>query len=305
VTLRDLVTPLVLAAGALLVRGVQADLAARHAHLRETSDSYGLPPPEETVRLSLGYRAALADVLWMHVLVSQGEHMLERRRYENLTRLIDTINALDPSFRDPYLFADALVTFQAGDTPIEEIRKVREILELGVKNRPFDAEMWLTLGQFVRLVAPSYLTDPAEKEAWRRDAGPMLLRAAELSGDNASIAWQAIGGARAMERDAGIRFRKRVLAVTDDEELKERLTKEIAALEGEGEAESIRRREAAFRELWRRDVPFVERRGVVLILGPKRDPARCAGDGHETVPECALTWRDWAERLDPKGAARP
>src|SRR6185437_6429579 len=135
----------------------------------------------------------------------------QHRRYGNLIRLLDAINTLEPTYRDPYRFAESLITFQSSKTPVDEVRAARAIMERGVAARPLDADLWLEMGEFVAFVAPSsYLTDPTEQDAWRKDGATMLERAAELSGDNANIAWQAIGAARILrkagERDAQIRF---------------------------------------------------------------------------------------------------
>jgi tetratricopeptide (TPR) repeat protein len=279
-------------------------LSAGHRRLRETSDVYVLPPPADVVRLALGYRAALADYLWAHVLVSQGLHTFEKRRFEHLTLYLDTINALDPQFRDPYLMADALITFQANETPLEEVRKAREIMERGVAARPLDAELWLVLGQFVAYIAPgSYLTDKQEIDRWRREGAQILARAAELGSADANISWQALGGAgilhRAGERDAAIRFLQRTLAVTDDEELKDELRRRLRVLLGEQQANEYQRREAAMKEQWfRGDVRFVRKRETVLLLGPDHDDAYCAGGAHADDLRCARTWREWSERFE-------
>ncbi|KYF68895.1 hypothetical protein BE11_42115 [Sorangium cellulosum] len=297
-----LVTVALSAVAAAAIGSVRAPAADLEKRVAETSDVYVLPPPDEVVTLSLGYRSALADLLWSHVLVSQGLHTFERRRFENLTLLLDAINALDPTFRDPYLFADALITFQTTTTPREEVLRAREIMERGVQNRPLDGELWLALGQFVAFIAPaSYLTDPAEKAQWRLDGARMLARAAELGGGDASISWQALGGAgilgRAGEREAQIRFLQRTLAVTDDEELRQKIREQLDKLLGERAAEGYRRRLDGFSEIWRRDLPFVSKT-TMLVLGPPRDPAYCAGGAHADAPRCATTWRAWAERIE-------
>ncbi|AGP37608.1 hypothetical protein [Sorangium cellulosum] len=300
---RDALVAVALSAvAAVAIGSVRAPAAALEKRVAETSDVYVLPPPDEVVTLSLGYRSALADLLWSHVLVSQGLHTMERRRFENLTLLLDAINALDPTFRDPYLFADALITFQTSTTPYAEVVKAREIMERGAQNRPLDGELWLALGQFVAFIAPaSYLTDPAEKARWRLDGARMLARAAELGGNDANISWQALGGAgilgRAGEREAQIRFLQRTLAVTDDEELKQKIRAQLDKLLGEQAAEAYRRRLDGFSEIWRRDLPFVSKTAI-LVLGPPRDPAYCAGGAHAGEPRCATTWRAWAERVD-------
>lgn len=290
------------------IASVRGPLAAIERRVKETSEVYTLPPPENVVTLSLGYRSALADVLWAHVLVTGGLRMMEQRRFENLTRLLDSINELDPTFRDPYLYADALITLQAGATPREEVLKAREILERGVKNRPLDAEVWLSLGQFVAYVAPgSHLTDTEEKKRWRMEGAKMLARAAELSGPDSEIGWQAIGGAsilaRAGEREAAIRFWERALAVTDDEELKRHITGKLAELLGEKRAESHQRREKELRELWKKDLPFVGRT-MFLILGPPFNAALCAGGERRDDPRCATSWPEWAERIAPHEETR-
>jgi tetratricopeptide (TPR) repeat protein len=294
-------TALAFAVAGGLIASVRAPLAERERRVKETSDVYVLPGPDEVVRLSLGYRAALADYLWASVLVTQGLRTQEKRRFENLTRYIDAINALDPQFRDPYRLADALITFQANTTPHAEVLKVREILERGVKNRPLDGELWLGLGQFLAFIAPAskYLESESETQEWREAGARYLARAAELGGENANISWQAIGGVgilnRAGERDAAIRFLRRTLAVTDDDELKEKIRPQLEALMGEEQRELYQRREAAFVELWREDLPFVSK-AKMLLLGPPPNPAYCAGGAHALEAACATTWRERAER---------
>jgi len=302
-------TAAIVLAAAVVIAMVRGPLFDAHKRVRETSDVYTLPPPRELTVLSLGYRSALADLLWAHVLVSQGLHTEQHRRYDNLLPLLDAINALEPTYRDPYRFAESLITFQSSKTPVEEVRAARAIMERGVAARPLDADLWLELGEFVAFVAPgSYLTDPAEQEAWKRDGARMLERAAELSGDNASIAWQTIGAARlfgkAGERDAQIRFLSRTLAVTDDAELQEKIKAQLVALLGKQRAEENERVDEAIKAVRVRDMPQVMKRSEYMLLGPPRDPAYCAGDAHARETACASTWRDWEERFKESADAK-
>lgn len=292
-------------AAATCIGSVRAQVAGMHARVKETSDAYFLPPPEDVVTLSLGYRAAVADILWAHVLVSQGLHTFERRRFEHLTLLLDSIIELDPTFREPYMLADALITIQATETPREEVLKAREIMERGTRSRPLDGELWLAAGQFIAFIAPgSHLTDPEEQREWRQAGAQMLARAAELGGDNATISWQAMAGGavfhRAGNREAEIRLYQRTLAVTDDEELRADLQSKLDVLLGERYRDAYRQRQTEFAELWRRDLPFASKT-TLLLLGPPQQGAYCAGEAHRDEPRCALTWRSWAERLEKQG----
>jgi hypothetical protein len=290
-------------ASVLVVGGVRAPLADAHRHVRETSDIYVLPPPDQVATLSLGYRAALADVLWAHVLVSQGLHTFQKRRFENLSLFLDSINELDPTFRDPYLLADTLFTFQTNTTPREEVLKARAVMERGTRNLPLDGELWLSLGQFVAFIAPSgYLTDPAEKAQWRLDGARMLARAAELGGSDANISWQALAGAgilsRAGERDAAINFLRRTIAVTDDLELKARSQRQLDQLTGEQKLDLDKQKQERIADIWRRELPFVKPT-LFLVLGPPFDPWGCAGTAQSAAPSCALTWRSFADQETP------
>jgi hypothetical protein len=299
--------------GGLCIALVRGSLVETEQGIKNRHDVYFLPPPAQLKTLSLGYHAAMADVLWAHVLVSQGLHTFEKRRFENLTRLYDAINELDPTWQTPYLLAEALITFQTETTPYEEVVKVREILERGVQNRPFDAEIWLALGQWVAYVAPpTYLGDHPEVAArWRREGIEYLRRAAELGG-----AWQAMGGASILAREgdtnAALRFLRDAHAGTDDPEVKRDIEERIDRLvahqrETEDtiaalEIQAYRARTAAFERILTERLPFV-RADQGLVMGPPPMPAHCAGIGHHTA-DCATTWRLWSERFEREAQER-
>ncbi|UQA54900.1 hypothetical protein [Polyangium aurulentum] len=297
-------TAIVVGAAALCIGSVRAKVAGMHAHVKETSDVHLLPPPQQVVALSLGYRAALADVLWAHVLVSQGQHTLDRRKFDNLADLIDTINALDPQFREPYMLADALIMLQVTAATPEDARRTRAIFERGLESRPLDAELWRTAGQYVAFIGPGALPE-GEREAWRADGARMLARAAELGGDEGFMGWAAVAGAgilgRQGERDAAIRLLQRTLAVTEDAELRERLERQLAAMVGEAKKEAYLRRQRELVAIGRRALPFVSRIEID-VLGPPFDPAYCAGGANADDRRCALTWREWAARSESEDA---
>ena len=300
---------LVVAALIVISRAPAADT---HRRVKETSDVYVLPPPEEVVAMSLGHRAALADYLWAGVLVEQGLHSFDRRPFENLPYLVDTINALDPTFREPYLLIEALTIFQVNETPIEDIRRARQILERGVKNLPGDTEILVAAGSFIGLMAPaSYLTDPAEKEQWTIDGSAYLEQAAELGGDKSFVGWQALSGFRLLRRSGkqreAVRFLERTLASTDDRELQQRVQEmldRMSEIDGAYQQSENRKAEIAARkrqervnDLIRTYYRVVPRTGV-RVMGPPYDAAYCAGGSHRESPRCALDWAGWAARIE-------
>jgi hypothetical protein len=84
--------------GAIAVGSLRAPLVAKFAKARERSDVYSLPKPDQVVVASLGYRAAVADYLFAHVLVWHGLHFAEKRRLDFAAEYLDTIVTLDPRF---------------------------------------------------------------------------------------------------------------------------------------------------------------------------------------------------------------
>jgi tetratricopeptide (TPR) repeat protein len=288
---------LVIVAG-LCIFSVRSRVADAHAHAKEASDINLLPPPKEVAIMSLGYRSALADVLWAQVLVGQGLRTIDRRRYDTVADLIDTINELDPQFRDPYLLADALINLQVTAAHREDIERTRMIVERGISNRPFDPEIWRNAGQFLAFTGPgTFIKDPEERNAWRRDGARMMAKAAELGGDVGGAGWSAVASAsilnRQGEREAAVGLIQRTLAVTDDEELRERLQAQLRAYIGEQKVEAYKKRQLELLNLSRNDLPFVGKL-TMHVLGPPFDTAYCAGGKPETDKRCAITWKAWA-----------
>lgn len=298
---------LVLALAAMVVSAVRPRAADAHRRVRETSEVYPLPPAEQLVHLAFGYRAALADLLWSHVLVTQGLRTSERRRFETVSDYFDAINALDPTFQDPYLHADALITIQVGQTSFEEVKRARAILERGLAARPDDGLLWLNAGQFIAYIAPAgMIPDRATRDEWRKVGATYLARASELGAGDASLSWQALGGVsllkKAGEREAAIRFLHRTLAVTEDEELRREVTAQLRLLVGERERDVHLARKDDFDATWERDLPFV---GLTryLLVGPPASPFWCAGAPRGTLG-CARTFREWSERFEVLAESR-
>jgi hypothetical protein len=289
------------AAGTFRLRSA---LLARSAKLQERTDVYELPSPDEVVVLSLGYRSAVADFLFAHVLVWHGIHFEQKRRLEFAADYLDTISALDPTFRETYYYGDTLITAQPVPPRHEDYVRARRLLERGLKVRPTDTDLWLSAGQYIAYVAAPWLDDPMEKAEWKLVGARILARACELVGSNENIPYNCISAAglfsRAGERAANIDFLERVLAVSDDEALRERTLGLLERALGERSLETLRARQNLLREAWRADLPFVDLT-TELVLGPPTNPAACAGLNLPTVA-CATTWADWRAR---ERAARP
>ncbi len=287
----------VLGISVLAIATIRPGLAQRFHGLSTRTDVYALPAPEQTIVASLGWRSAVADLIFAHVLVSYGLHFQERRRFEFVGNYLDTINALDPKFRAPYAYADTLLTLGPEAPRWQDHEKAREILERGMRERPDDGALWSTAGQFMAYLAPARTQDPKVKEEWRLAGARRLARACELVGSNDNLPYHCITAAtifsKAGEREATRRFLERVLAVTDDEQIRQMALSYLERTLGEEQRAEVARRVQAFRAAWEKDLVFVSKDSL-LIVGPDFDPAQCSGriDGEA----CATSWRDWGEQ---------
>lgn len=292
---------LIAAAACVAIALVRPGLAARYHDLRETSDVYPFGSPEHVIVQSLGYRAALADAIFAHVRVSYGLHFQEHRRLEFVGDYLDTAIALDPSFRDPYVYAETFLVFSPEAPRIADYERARDIMLRGLKVFPYDDQLWLSTGQYLAYQAPPFLPDLDKKRQWRLEGAKILSRACELASRNENVPYNCIGAARLLqeagEREAAIDSLRRLIEVTDNPEIQKLALGYLAKRLDAREKEHAEIRREQFRTAWQSDLPFVTK-DLLLIVGPRFDPSRCAGAGGGRREGCSTSWRAWREAAE-------
>ena len=173
--------------------------AATTYEVKVSSDVYALPPTEVVPVFSLGYRSAMADLLFTSTIISYGIHGEEKRRFEFVGQYLDAIIELDPTFRDPFRLADTLMIYHPVGSPDDEIvRHTARILKKGLERFPDDGYLWLSAGQFFAYIGPQFLSSPEEKKRFEAEACAMLERAGQLASDNVAVQWQALVAGRCL-----------------------------------------------------------------------------------------------------------
>ncbi len=281
--------------GLALLSLERAHLAEAHHRITQKRDVYVLPPKDQAVAFSLGYRSAAADLIFGHVLVSAGIHMSEKRLFEFAAPYLKTVNELDPKFRDPYRYSDALITLQTVEVPEEAFRQARSILLRGTRELPYDQQLWSAAGQFLAYLAPPRLHGPAEQAAFRQEGARLMARACELIGSNENIPYHCITATKfftdAGNRAASTALLQKLIVVSDDPEVRAMAGAKLAAM---GEQAHTQR----FEKAWREDLPFVTH-NFMATLGPRFDPAECAGKLAANGNTCSTSFRD---RFPPEDA---
>jgi tetratricopeptide (TPR) repeat protein len=296
---------LVLSVGLLLP--VRDALFERFSTLTETRDNYALPPPDQSVVMSLGHRSAMADLIYAHTLVSYGLHFGEKRRFEYAGDYLETVMTLDPTFAQPYVFADTLLTLQPVPARQEDYLRARELLLRGTRALPYHQRVWFTAGQFLAYLAPTRLEDPKLAEQFRQEGARLLARACELASDNRAIPHHCLAAAGLLnqsgKREALIQMLTRTLAVNDDPAIRERALAALSRWVGERERERHARRLGAFTDAWQSDLPHVSQEKL-LLLGPPHSSWRCVGLERAGAHECRTTWLGWAQSLPDQDDSR-
>jgi len=103
------------------------------------SDVFALPPPAILTALSLGYRSALADLLYTGTIISYGIHGEEHRRFEFVGQYLDSVVALDSQFCQTYRYVETFIVYQPIGSPSpDDIRHARRLIEGGLEACPND-----------------------------------------------------------------------------------------------------------------------------------------------------------------------
>ena len=287
-----------LGASALGIARTQPRLARIAHEVKETDDVYVLPPPDDLRVMTLGYQAAAVDLLWAKLLVAYGSHWQERRPFDARPYL-DALLALEPTYAPVYRFADRLLVYRPPRGTEDDARAARSYLERGLRERPGDHAVWLSYGQFLAFLGPSFLTSQEEKERWRHDGAMALMRAVELGADADRSLAAATILSKYGERDTVIKHLQHSYALSDDPQTRDDIAAKLAHLEASAEAEEAQRAVRYVEARWRHDYPFLTR-GELLLIGPAVDTARCSGPDASLEPACA---RDWDDAIGAASAA--
>jgi hypothetical protein len=276
------------------VAATQPRLAATAHEVKETYDVVAFPPPAQLRAALLGWDAPAVDMLWAKLLVEYGEHFAEHRDFLEIPRYVDAIIELEPTYAPLYKFVDTILAYRPMQGTESDARLARAYLERGTRERPDDWHVWLKYGQFMLLVGPSFLKDPNEIDAWRKDGAEMMGRAVELGADpDAALTATSVLSRAGATREA-IRYLESAYAFTEHPsmgEIHEAIGKRLEALSSISMRDVADATRRAIDARWARELPMVSR-DHYLLLGPVTDTARCAGTSDADDVACVRSWQN-------------
>ncbi len=275
---------------------------ARTTHeVKEGDDTFVLPPPAAGHPGAGGDAAAAGGLFWADGRGENGTHFGERRDFTDIPKYLDAILELEPTYAPVYKYVTSMLAFRPMRGTEEDVREARAYMERGTRARPTDPSVWKEYGEFIAFIAPSFLHDKEETQAWRMDGARAMAHAVELGADPDEALTVASMLSRGGDTQGTIAFLRRAYALTEgpsSEEVHESIGQRLALLKGAALREAADETFRAIDARRRTETPGVDF-GLYLLLGPSPDVLGCVGvDGYGgpgcNRPECC---RDWSDAL--------
>lgn len=286
VTFVKLVLGLILAAlafvGARFARTSAIELAGGEtAHVTKPY----APAPGAAPFVSLGYREAAADVLYVRML---GHFLDEKNTGHEVADLAEAIIALAPQFHRVYERGAVAMTAAATGVDRSVYERAVALLEAGMRTFPDDWKLPYLAGQIY--TQDLQTDDPEQRRAWDERGTLLIESAIRKPGAPASAAgWAALMRTKLGQRERALAGLREMLLITNDNSARERLLAALAKLEERDaaavEAEIFEER-MKFERTWRADRRTIPATMYVLIGGriePGFDMADLATGGRDLV----------------------
>lgn len=259
----------VLAAGAL-TGAHAARSAAKAKRSGDQADAPFAPSVQAAPFLSLGYREAAADLLYVRMV---GYFSADESVGASVADLAEAVATLDPQlFRAYDTGANAMTLAKHGVDQSVYLRAIA-LLERGMHEFPEDWRLPYLAGQIYTQDLKS--EDPAQKHTWD-DRGTLLIESAiRKPGAPMQVAmWAATMRTKLGQHERAISGLKELLLVTSPGSTRERLIAKLAELEkrdASSVAAEVLGERRKFDQVWKRERPNLPAT-LYTILGPRKQP---------------------------------
>lgn len=228
-----------------------------------------LPPAERLGPMSLGYKEALADLIWLRAIIFAGSRGNQDKGHW-LARYVSTINHLAPTFRRPYLWGGVASIYTGKSIDRDMVDQAIAIMREGVERFPEDHELLFNLGM---VLYRDYETlsdvDPEIVEAKKQEGVKLIRRAAAFGASplirRLAASLEAKGSDDALEAE----FLRRQLLLADDPALEKLLKRKLSELDLGHQVKQLEQARTAFVEEHKKELPFVPMTLYAVLRRPK------------------------------------
>lgn len=261
-----------LAVGGLIVALAGASVAthrqvhAKRADFPRDADVLYLPPAKHLGPMSLGYREALADLIWIRAVIFTGDTR-GAGMHDWILTYLEAIYTLAPTFQKPYAWGGvAFIYTGTASVDRDMVDRSMEVYRRGLAYFPEDHELLFALGMLLTRdvqTVPGY--DEVEREL-AMEEGTMLIRKAAAFGASPLVRQLAAtliteGGTDQL----AIQFLEAQLLQAQDEDHRRLLQQKLEAAIGEAGFESIDKLRAEFSADHQKAFPYLPADVYALI----------------------------------------
>ena len=231
-------------------------------HYLETQayeDIYYLPPPNWLQVMSLGYRRALADLIWLRALIYFGDEFENRGAVKHVFNYGESMLALDPDFRRVYRWVGVAAVYTPTGSPTAFIERAIDVLRRGVARFPDDGQLaWDAGATIMYELLPHLPKDDPDRERLRTEGNEHMMAAARLG---AGPDWLVITNATALrklgEKERELRHLEEMYTLVRDPAVKAQIEIRLSQLRDEAYAEAFRRVNEEFEQRRKDEFPYV------------------------------------------------
>lgn len=258
-------------AGVLAFVRHQDLVAKRDAFPPEVDISY-VPPPAQLRWMSLGYREALADLLWVRALVFSGAN-LGKVDIAATDRYVDAIAGLAPRFARVYTWGGITAVYAgSGQVTRDQVDRAIRIYRRGLQEFPERHDILYPFGMLLTHQVgstPGY--SEQEKAAYREEGIEMIRLAAAFGADPLVRRYAATLVSEHAGDRLAIQFLESQLAQTEDEKHRRLLRLKLSQLAGQETVEAIERTRTQFFEELKTEAPYVPD-SIWAVIRPEPSP---------------------------------
>lgn len=241
---------LVLAAG-LAAASMHRLVEAARTQWPAEADVLYVPPPSTLAPMSLGYREAIADLIWIRALVFAGKHLGDAD-VRAVKRYADAITGLAPRFQRAYKWG-AITVIYGGNAAVtrEMVDTAADIYRRGLEQFPESHELLYPFGMLLMTQVgstPGYSDE--ERRRLAREGADAIRRAAAFGADPLVRRYAATLVTDYASDQLAVQFLQTQLAAATEDAHRRLLRKKLGELTGVEEVAAVERiREEFFGEL--------------------------------------------------------
>ena len=222
-------------------------------------DIYYLPPPDWLEVMSLGYRRALADLIWLRALIYFGDEFMNQGEVRHVHNYGESMLKLDPDFRRVYRWVGVAGVYTPKGSPPEFIERAVDVLRRGVERFPEDGELaWDAGATIIYELLPHLPKDDPERERLEAEGNEHMMAAARLG---AGPDWLVITNATSLrklgETDRELRHLEEMYSIVRDPAVKAQIEIRLSQLRDQAYAEAFRRANEEFEERRLEEFPYL------------------------------------------------